>query len=317
MMKVASLKRLGDMEREMVEKFPEVDFSFFKRASDIPEEVKKEIDVLIGYDGELNQTFIEACPNLKWIAWYATGVNSLPLDYIKERNIILTNSRGVQAKQLSEFILAFILDDYKKMRISYLNQYNHKYDSRLTGKRLNNEKVLFLGTGALAQHTVKLLQPFDTEIIGISKSGTQKEGFHQIYKIDELEKVLNEADIVINTLPETEETFHLLTEEHFRVMKDDSLFINVGRGTIVKEEIILKVLKNKIIRHAYLDVFENEPLQADNPLYNLSNITITAHITGNDNHIKKDATKIFTRNLDNFLNKNSVNENLVDLDKGY
>nr|WP_272108689.1 phosphoglycerate dehydrogenase [Staphylococcus sp. NRL 22/194] len=316
-MKIVSLKRLGDIESELKNKYPDLDFSFFKKAEEIPEELKKELDILIGYSSGVDKAFIESCPNLKWIAWYATGVNNLPLEHIKEREIILTNTRGVQAKQLAEFILAFILDDYKKMRTSYINQKEHKYDSTLTGRRLDGEEILFLGTGAIAQRTVKLLSPFEVEIVGVSKSGREKPGFNQTFKIEDLDNIIGEADIVINSLPETQETYHLLNQSHFKNMKNEALFINVGRGTIIAEEDIVEVLKNRLIRHAYLDVFENEPLEADNPLYNLDNVTITAHITGNDVSIKKDATEIFERNLDDFLNKKEVNENRVDLDKGY
>lgn len=316
-MKIVSLKRLGDIESDLENKYPDLEFSFFKKAEEIQDNLRKEVDVLIGYDGGVDKDFIESCPNLKWIAWYATGVNNLPLDYIKERDIILTNTRGVQAKQLAEFILAFILDDYKKMRTSYINQKEHQYDSKLTGRRLDGEKILFLGTGAIAQRAVKLLSPFDVEIVGVSKSGREKPGFNQTYRIEELDNIIGEADIIINSLPETKETYHLLNPSHFEKMKDEALFINVGRGTIVAQEDIVAVLKNKLIRHAYLDVFENEPLEADNSLYDLDNVTITAHITGNDINIKKDATDIFERNLTDFLNKNEVNENRVDLDKGY
>ena len=81
--------------------------------------MKKELEVLIGYDGEINERFIKSCPNLKWIAWYATGVNNLPLEYIKNKGIILTNTRGIQSKQLSEYILTFILDIIKNENIIY------------------------------------------------------------------------------------------------------------------------------------------------------------------------------------------------------
>lgn len=80
------------------------------------------MDILIGYDGKIDRTFIEHCINLKWIGWFATGVNNLPLNYIKERDIILTNGKGIQAKQVSEYIMTFILHDYKKMKTSYRNQ---------------------------------------------------------------------------------------------------------------------------------------------------------------------------------------------------
>ena len=104
------------------------------------------------------------------------------------------------------------------------------YDSKLTGKRLSDEKVLILGTGSLAQQTVKLLKPFELEIIGISKSGHHKDGFDNIYTIEDLESHLNKA------IPETQETYHLLSERHFKIMNDKCLFINVGRGTIVEEK---------------------------------------------------------------------------------
>ena len=82
---------------------------FYDKADNIPDNEKKELEVLIGYDGEINERFIKSCPNLKWIAWYATGVNNLPLEYIKNKGIILTNTRGIQSKQLSEYILTFHL----------------------------------------------------------------------------------------------------------------------------------------------------------------------------------------------------------------
>ena len=83
------------------------------------------------------------------------------------------------------------------MRTSYVNQVNKVYDSKLTGKRLSDEKVLILGTGSLAQQTVKLLKPFELEIIGISKSGHHKDGFDNIYTIEDLESHLNKVILLL------------------------------------------------------------------------------------------------------------------------
>ena len=102
------------------------------------------MDILIGYDGKIDRTFIEHCINLKWIGWFATGVNNLPLNYIKERDIILTNGKGIQAKQVSEYIMTFILHDYKKMKTSYRNQLE-KIMTQITGKRLNRRDFIILG----------------------------------------------------------------------------------------------------------------------------------------------------------------------------
>ena len=134
----------------------------------------------------------------------------ISLDYINDRGIILTNGRGVQAKQLSEFIMTFILDDYKKMRTSYENQRAHKYDSKLTGERVNGKTLLFLGTGAIAQKTAYLAQAFGMKVIGVSKSGHMKDYFDNTYTIEEMDDVLAEGDVIVNSLPETQETIHLL-----------------------------------------------------------------------------------------------------------
>lgn len=316
-MKVVSLFRLGELEGKLKETFPQVEFKFIKKAKNIPNEDRQSLDILIGYDGSLDETFLEDCPNLKWIAWYATGVNSLPLNYINERNIKLTNSRGVQAKQLSEFIIAFILDDYKKMKTSFINQQNRIYDSKMTGRRLNGDCILFLGTGAIAQRTAKLAKAFDMKVIGVSKSGEHKEWFDEVQTIDNLSDLLGKGDIVINSLPETDETIHLIKYKDFENMKESAMFINVGRGTVVEEDTLIKALSNNEIRHAYLDVFEKEPLTSDNALYDLDNVTITAHITGNDHGINHDVTEIFIKNLKHFLNYGNLIENEVDPVKGY
>lgn len=316
-MKIVSLNRLKEIEDELRAKFPSETFKFYDKVESVSIGDRKTLDILIGYNGKIDKSFIEECENLKWIGWFATGVNNLPLDYINDKKIILTNGRGIQAKQLSEFIIAFILDDYKKMRTSYKNQVAKKYDRSLTGKRVKGEKLLFLGTGAIAQKTAYLAQAFGMKVIGISKFGKEKEHFDEIFSLDKLDKVIDDADIIVNSLPETKETIHLLQRGDFEKMKDDALFINIGRGTIVDEQVMVNVLKDKLIRHAYLDVFENEPLNSDNSLYELNNVTITAHITGNDKNINREATNIFEKNLEYFLNNKDVIENKVDPNKGY
>ncbi|NWK83880.1 hydroxyacid dehydrogenase [Staphylococcus sp. GSSP0090] len=316
-MKAVSLMRLGELENELKALFPNVDFVFSNGISDIDDKDRETLDILFGYDGKLDESFLTQCPNLYWIAWYATGVNKLPLEYISKHNIKLTNGKGVHAKQMSEFIFAYILDDYKKMRTSYINQKNKYYDSTLTGSRVSDEKILFLGTGSIAQKTAKIANAFGMDVIGMNTTGHDVEGFNRTYAIQQMNEVLPEMNIIVNTLPETKDTIHLLKTSHFELMDSNALFINVGRGTVVKEEILIEILKNNEIRHACLDVFENEPLQPNNELYQLDNVTITAHITGNGNENKVEVTEIFKKNLNAILNNEELIENVVDALDGY
>jgi len=154
-------------------------------------------------------------------------------------------------------------------------------------------------------------------VIGINTTGHEVTNFSKTYAMKDLDDVLPIADIVVNTLPETNETIHLLDRHEFEVMKGNVLFINVGRGTIVKENILIDALKHNQIRHACLDVFENEPLAPDNGLYHLDNVTITAHITGNGSENKIEVTEIFKKNLESILNKGNLIENEVNPDSGY
>ncbi|WP_162912129.1 phosphoglycerate dehydrogenase [Staphylococcus sp. EZ-P03] len=316
-MKVLSLNRLKDSEQLLEETFPETEFVFRKNVDEISEEDKKDADIVIGYSGKADQAFFEGMPNLKFIAWYAAGVNNLPLEYLAERDILLTNASGIHAKQMSQFAFAYILDDYKQMRVSRRNQENKVYDSKVTGKRLDGDTILILGTGNIPKEIAKLANAFEMKVIGINTTGHEVDGFDETYPLNALNEVLPKADIIINVLPETEDTYHLLKSEQFDAMKESALFINIGRGTIASEETIINALKEDKIRHAYLDVFEKEPLSEDSPLYELDNVSITAHITGNGKENFNEASQIFIRNFKHFLNNGDVVENKVDLSKGY
>lgn len=316
-MKVLSLNRLKDSEQLLEETFPETEFVFRKNVDEISEEDKKDADIVIGYSGKADQAFFEGMPNLKFIAWYAAGVNNLPLEYLAERDVLLTNASGIHAKQMSQFAFAYILDDYKQMRVSRHNQDNKVYDSKVTGRRLDGDTILILGTGNIPKEIAKLANAFEMKVIGINTTGHEVDGFDETYPLNALNEVLPKADIIINVLPETEDTYHLLKSEQFDAMKESALFINIGRGTIASEETIINALKEDKIRHAYLDVFEKEPLSKDSPLYELDNVSITAHITGNGKENFNEASQIFIRNFKHFLNNGDVVENKVDLSKGY
>ncbi|MBI5974705.1 phosphoglycerate dehydrogenase [Staphylococcus canis] len=316
-MLVVSLMRLGDEENRLKETFPEVDFEFYKHPSELPKTTQEKMDVLITYHAEVDEAFIEAASNLKWIAWYATGVNALPLQKIKEAGISLTNAKGVHAQQLTEFLYAFILDDYKELKEVYNEQKEKVYNSKRTTQSIEDQVIMFLGTGVIPQRAAEIAKAFNMKTIGLNTTGHKVENFDRTYSLDERQSVYKEADIVVNILPETKDTHYLLTKTDFEHMNDHTLFVNIGRGTIVEEAILVEVLKNKLIRKAYLDVFEQEPLDSDSKLYQLDNVYLTSHIAGNGETNKKKSTDIFINNFKNFLNKNELIENVVDLDKGY
>lgn len=314
---VVSLMRLDEQELRLKEAYPDVTFHFYKHPSELPHDIQKEMDVLITYHAEVNQTFIEKATNLKWIAWYATGVNTLPFETLNERGITLTNAGGVHAQQLTEFLFAYILDDYKELKEAYSEQQERIYNHKRVTPSVSEQRILFLGTGKIPQRAAQVAKVLGMETIGLNTTGHEADYFDRTYPLARRQEIYSSADIIVNLLPETEETYHLLKREDFQAMNQHTLFINIGRGTITKEAVLVDSLKDHEIRKAYLDVFDKEPLEATSKLYDLDNVYITAHISGNRDDNKKQATDVFLNNLENFLNNGEVNENVVDVNKGY
>lgn len=315
-MNIISNVKLGEILKDLKVQYPEHSFRSIA-LKDMTEEDKKSMDILISHDGRVDEAFLSQCPNLKWIAWYAAGVNKLPLETIKERNIILTNARGVHKIQISEYIFSYIMTDYKNVLEYYNLQQAKGFKTDIRHKELFEQTICFIGTGEIPSYAARIAQAFNMKVIGINTTGQDKAHFDEVYAIEERIQAFEQSDIIVNVLPETASTIDLLKAEDFKAMGSDALFINVGRGTVVKEDILMQALKDKVIRFACLDVFYNEPLEADHPLYTLDNVIMTPHITGLSTHYNQRATNIFIDNMNMGIDNKDNFKNLVDLNKGY
>jgi len=124
-----------------------------------------------------------------------------------------------------------------------------------------------LGPGAIGSEVGRLLQAFGVTTIGCNRSGKAAPHMDEMVSFTQLTEALPKADIVISVLPKTEETTHLLKEEHFSAMKNEAIFMNFGRGNLVDEKVLIHALETGEIGYAVLDVFEKEPLSANNELH--------------------------------------------------
>lgn len=314
---IVSTVKLDERIEQLKEEFSEHTFISRDKLEQLTADDLQQVEVLIANETSLSKEQLEQMPNLKWLMWYVAGVNALPLDYLKERNIILTNARGVHKVQISEFIFAYMMEDYKNLLCYHELQQQKGYKTNIRHAELYGQTIAFLGTGEIPGRTAMIAKAFGMKTIGINTDGRAVEHFDEVYSIDERREAFEAADIIVNVLPETQQTIDLLSREDFEAMGQDALFINVGRGTVVKEELLVEVLKEKVIRKAALDVYYQEPLTTDNPLYELGNVIMTPHITGNSRHYNDRATDIFVRNLRRGLEHKEHFENIVSYDKGY
>lgn len=318
-MKIVSTVNLKQQLERLQQQFPNDEIIEREKLMNITEEDKKTINILITHDSRLDESLLEEMPNLKWIAWFAAGVNKLPLKYIQSKGILLTNAKGIHQIPIAEYIFAYIMADFKKLYEFHQHQQERGFKTLLRQRELFGTTIAFLGTGKIASNAARIAQSFGMKTIGINTNGRAVTYFESTYAVIDRQSAFKEADIIVNVLPETDTTKHLITSDDFKAMGEDALFINVGRGTIVEERILLEALQSGTIRRAALDVFETEPLDKNNPLYDLpvNEVIMTPHITGVSPKYNERATSQFIKNYKIGLNEVEKWQNIINFDKGY
>lgn len=286
----------------------------FVRSKDISDDDYTWAHVLNTYGSHIKHHDITDFTELKWLNVMSAGVDSLPFDDLKD--IPVTNARGIHKIPMMEYTIGLILNHYKNFYQNKVDQNNRFWNKDVSTEELYGKQVHIFGTGSIGSHIAKVLQVFGVVTTGYNTSGREVEGFDKTHTIEEKNSFVNEADIVISILPKTDDTNAIFDDEFFNTMKDDGIFINIGRGNVVTDEVLLRVLENKVIGHLILDVFNLEPLPEDSPFFNYDNLTITPHSSATTDAYYERAGKILGQNLALYPDFERM-ENIVDKEKGY
>lgn len=236
----------------------------------------KDIEFVICNSLFLNND-IKEFTKLKYIQVTSAGLDRLPLDYIQQKGIKLFNARGVYSIPMAEWTILKILEIYKNSKIFYKNQENKIWEKDRNLLELSGKKVAILGYGSVGKEIAKRLKAFDTTITAVDIKSVEDDNIDNYFNISDIDKILPAEDIIIITLPLTDETRGLIDFNTISLMKKNAILINISRGNIIKEKDLVRALKNRKILGAVLDVFENEPLNKESELWNLDNIIITPH----------------------------------------
>ncbi|MDO4413616.1 MAG: NAD(P)-dependent oxidoreductase [Erysipelotrichaceae bacterium] len=239
---------------------------------------------------------IEQFTNLKYIQLTSAGYDRVPIDYVKEHNITIFNARGVYSIPMAEYALSSALNLCKKSTFFHENQKQKKWIKNRDLKELYKQTVCIIGCGSVGTECAKRFKAFGTAIIGIDQYPYENEAFDQMYNINNLNDVLPTSDVIILTLPLTNETKHLINEERLSLLKDEAVLINISRGAVIDTDALINALINKNI-YAILDVFEEEPLNEKSPLWNYENVMITPHNSFVGEHNSERLSNLIIRNL--------------------
>ncbi|GIP38021.1 hydroxyacid dehydrogenase [Paenibacillus sp. J31TS4] len=275
-----------------------------------------EADALL-VQSRLNAAQLAKAERVRWIHSLSAGVDRMPLAEMAERGIRLSNSSGVHTIQMSEYALAMMLQLVREAPAYLRMQQQKQWKGGPPIGELYGKTVGVLGPGAIGRGIAPRAAAFGMRVIGYSRSGRPVEGFETVYTgSDGLTALLEASDFVINLLPGTAETHHLLKLEQFRQMKTSACFLNLGRGNVVREPDLIRALEEGTIAGAALDVFEEEPLPPESPLWTMEQVILTPHIAGLSPHYAERAAEIYFRNIRSYLNGEKL-ENEVSYENGY
>jgi phosphoglycerate dehydrogenase-like enzyme len=304
-----------DIQTDIQEKFPEESFSFYKNMEEA-NGVLQDAEILVTFGSDLTEDIIKQCQSLKWIMVASAGLEDMPLEAIEERDIFVTNARGIHKIPMAEFTLGFMLNHVKRFPELAVLEKTETWNKQLPLQELAGKEAVVLGTGAIGQEIARLCKALRMTTAGVNRSGRSVDEFDRIFQMSDLEEAVKEADFVIAVLPSTPDTIGALRPEHFEAMKQTAAFINIGRGDLVSEQVLLSAINDEEIAHAYLDVFSQEPLPEGHPFWRHENITVTPHISSITKAYVPRAMAIFEHNLLCFKEGGDY-QNVIDIKKGY
>ena len=286
------------------------------------EDAIAEAEVVIG---EPEEEEILKAENLRWIQLTWAGADKYTKMKTFPTGVTLTNASGAFGRIISEYVIGNIIALYRGLPNYWKNKQKHLWLQNRSSETIYGKNILILGTGDIGRNIAYRMKAFETHVTGIKRTAVpehsqQMKEFDEVYDLKALDQQLQKADIVIGCLPGTPETKGLLNYKRLYSMKKDTILVNVGRGSLIPTEDLLKVLDEGHLKGAVLDVFETEPLPETSPLWNMENVLITPHIAGpsfgGNDEVQAMIWNICMENLERYLNGKKL-KNIVRLKDGY
>lgn len=294
-----------------------------------PEVIEAMADAEIYCGWGIRPEAFRAAKRLRWFHSGAAGVRASLFEELRASDVIFTNSAGVYGDALAEHALAGILYFARALDVAVRAQRDRSWaQSELTasesplhagspGGEISGATLGIIGYGGIGSALGKRAHALGMEVRAIRRTpGALPPELVRLEGPEYLPKLLASSDFVAITAPETSATRQLLGAEELARMRPGAVLINLSRGSLVDEEALLQALMERRLRGAVLDVFQNEPLPADHPFWNLDNVLITPHVGGNSARFWQRETDLIVRNIRRYLAGEDL-ENRVDKERGY
>jgi len=299
----------AEVVRDGIEsRLPEIDL----RVEHTPAGTREAIDdaeivVSFGFEGEL----LEGAEHLEWIQALVAGVDQYDFETLEEQGITLTNASGIHAEPIGEQVLGYMLAFERNIHTAVRQQGRGIWE-RFRGGELAGKTVGIVGLGAIGTRVAELAQPFDTTVIGTKANPDDApDAVDEVFGPDGLHEVCQRSDYLVVACPLTDETRGMIGRWEFRMMKGDAVLINIARGEVVDQDAMVYALQQHSIGGAALDVFETEPLPQDSPLWGLSNVIVTPHMSGSTPEYMDRCAELFVENYRRYLDGEPLENRIV------
>jgi phosphoglycerate dehydrogenase-like enzyme len=300
---------------------------------DVPDDLCNRIEIILGGGSLIRDP--QPLPQLKWVQVQGAGVDGLQDTPVWRSDVMITNASGIHATPIAERTLAMMLAFRARLpEMWHLKQQATWPEDRwgiFSNPDLRDSILGIVGYGAIGGELARQASAIGMRVLAFNRSGERRPmdtyiepGFgdrdmripEQVFGSSQLEDMLAVCDHVVILLPGTSATHHIIDEKMLACMKPSAFIYNFGRGAVIDEQALIAALQKGVIAGAGLDVFEQEPLPADSPLWQMPNVIITPHVGGMASNYNDRLIDLFTENLRKYLADQPL-MNQVDREHGY
>jgi len=258
----------------------------------------------------------ERADDLRWIQSASAGVDGLLFPELARSDVVLTNARGIFDGAMAEYVLALILL-YSKGLLGVLERQRRRVWEHRDTEVLAGQRVLVVGVGSIGRAIGRRCLELGMFVRGVGSTARPADDvFRAIHGSDELAEAAAWADYVVDVLPATPSTWRIFDADVFAAMRPTARFVNVGRGSTVDEAALVTAIREGRLAGAALDVFEEEPLPEDSPLWDLPGVVVSPHMSGDFAGWREALVELFVDNLRRYLTGEPL-RNVVDKGRGY
>jgi phosphoglycerate dehydrogenase-like enzyme len=260
---------------------------------------------------------ISRAPRVEWIHSFSAGVERVATPTVRSRGITVTNARGVFSRPIAEYVVMMSLAIARRLP-QLLELQRERTWQPLRGRELSSLTIGIVGYGSIGSEIARLLEPFEAKVLATRRHTDRgsAEPNVELLATEQLDELLRRSDVVVVAAPLTEETAGMVGAPQLREMRESAWLINIARGRLIDELALRRALDSGWIGGAVLDVFTDEPLSGESPLYGTPNLILTPHTSWSSDQVVERSVRLFVENLRRFAAGEPL-ENVVDLEAGY